>query len=168
MPEPEILRRCPQCGAAFRPPAAFCANCGSPLQSAAPNKPVKIPENELKRLDGELNARTTTPAAKTSEPASGATSASNPRLTPANRSRGEVAADHRVAGDGARAKQQGVAAAARNAIEENVAPRVEKLRQASSAILDEATYDPSVRFVLVAILLFLVFVALLFFSKLLG
>ena len=170
MPEPEILRRCPQCGAAFRAPAAFCANCGKPLQNATSNKSGKIPEGELKRLDGELNARTTPPAVKASEPTSGAVSASNSRLTTApgeNRSRSEIAAD-RATGDGVRAKQQSMTAAARSAIGENVVPRVEKLRHASSTILDEATYDPSVRFVLVAVLLFLLFLGLLLLSKFLG
>jgi len=44
-------------------------------------------------------------------------------------------------------------------------PREGKLRKASSAILDGATYDPSVRFLLVAALLFVAFLVILFLSK---
>jgi hypothetical protein len=46
--------------------------------------------------------------------------------------------------------------------------RVEKLRKVSSEVLDQAAYDPSMRFLLVAGFLFLLFVILLVFSKLLG
>jgi hypothetical protein len=58
--------------------------------------------------------------------------------------------------------------AARGAVEESLLPRVEKLRQASNVVLDEASYDPSLRFVLIAIALFLVFLVLLLASKVLG
>jgi hypothetical protein len=45
-------------------------------------------------------------------------------------------------------------------------PRVEKMRQTSAVMLDEAAIDPSLRFVLIAIALFVIFVALLFISLL--
>ena len=43
---------------------------------------------------------------------------------------------------------------------------VEKLLEISSTVIDEAAYDPSLRFVLVAALLFIVFVVILIFSEL--
>jgi hypothetical protein len=46
--------------------------------------------------------------------------------------------------------------------------RVDKLRRASSVVLDQAAYDPSLRFVLVAAGLFLLFLFLLLLSKVLG
>jgi hypothetical protein len=49
-----------------------------------------------------------------------------------------------------------------------VAPRVEKLRHTSAVVLDEAADDPSLRFVLIAAALFILFLALFFISKLLG
>ena len=55
----------------------------------------------------------------------------------------------------------------RGAIEDNV-KRVEKIHHASSAMIEEATYDPSLRFVLVALGLFLLFIALLVLSKVMG
>ena len=48
------------------------------------------------------------------------------------------------------------------------AKRVEKIRQVSSVVIEEASYDPSLRFVLVAVGLFVVFVVLLVLSKVMG
>ena len=55
----------------------------------------------------------------------------------------------------------------RGAFEDNV-KRVEKIHHVSSVMLEEAHYDPSLRFVLVALGLFLVFVILLVLSKVMG
>jgi len=44
-------------------------------------------------------------------------------------------------------------------------PRMGKLRKASTVVLDEAAYDPSIRFVLVAAVLFGLFLVLLILSK---
>lgn len=57
--------------------------------------------------------------------------------------------------------------ATREALADNV-KRVEKIRHVSSAVLEEATYDPSLRFVLVALALFVVFLVLLLLSKVMG
>ena len=56
---------------------------------------------------------------------------------------------------------------ARGAFEDNV-KRVEKIHHVSTAMLEEAAYDPSLRFVLVAVGLFVVFVILLVLSKVMG
>jgi hypothetical protein len=50
-------------------------------------------------------------------------------------------------------------------VEGNVAHRVQKLRDVSSVVIDEASYDASLRFVLVAIVLFVLFVVMLILSK---
>lgn len=50
----------------------------------------------------------------------------------------------------------------------NLRPRVEKLREASTVVFDEATDDPGLRFVIVAVLLFLLFLFILLFSYILG
>jgi hypothetical protein len=57
--------------------------------------------------------------------------------------------------------------ATREALADNV-KRVEKIRHVSSAMIEEATYDPSLRFVLVALVVFVVFVLLLLLSKVMG
>jgi hypothetical protein len=51
---------------------------------------------------------------------------------------------------------------------ENLRPRVEKLREASTGVLDEAADDPGLRFVIVAALLFLIFLFIFLFSYILG
>jgi len=56
-------------------------------------------------------------------------------------------------------------AAAHPSVVDNVRERVEKIRHVSSVVIDQAAYDPSLRFLLVAALLFLLFVVLVILSK---
>ncbi|MDQ3666640.1 MAG: hypothetical protein M3410_08700 [Acidobacteriota bacterium] len=56
----------------------------------------------------------------------------------------------------------------REVIGEDGLNRVEKFRQISSAVIDEAAYDPSLRFVLVAVGLFVLFILLLLLSELIA
>jgi predicted RNA-binding Zn-ribbon protein involved in translation (DUF1610 family) len=58
--------------------------------------------------------------------------------------------------------------AALHGVAENVRERVEKIRHVSSVVIDQAAYDPSLRFLLVAAVLFLLFVVLVILSKVLG
>jgi len=51
-------------------------------------------------------------------------------------------------------------------VEGDVKNRVQKMRQISNVVLDEAGYDPSLRFVLVAAALFLLFLLVLLLNKL--
>jgi hypothetical protein len=51
---------------------------------------------------------------------------------------------------------------------EEPAKRVEKIRHASNVVIEEASYDPSLRFVLVALGLFVLFIVLLVLSKVMG
>jgi hypothetical protein len=53
-------------------------------------------------------------------------------------------------------------------VAENVRDRVEKIRHVSIVVIDQAAYDPSLRFLLVAAVLFVLFVILVIFSKVLG
>ena len=61
-----------------------------------------------------------------------------------------------------------VKVAALDAVEGKIAPRVEKLRQASTIMLDEAADDPGLRFVLIAALLVILSLGLLLLSQILG
>lgn len=54
-----------------------------------------------------------------------------------------------------RGKGQRVVGAARDVVEERLAPRVEKLKQASNVVWGEAQDDPNLRFILVAVFLFI-------------
>ena len=56
----------------------------------------------------------------------------------------------------------------RHGVAENVRDRVEKIRHVSSVVIDQAAYDPSLRFLLVAAALFLMFIVLVVLSKVLG
>jgi predicted RNA-binding Zn-ribbon protein involved in translation (DUF1610 family) len=53
-------------------------------------------------------------------------------------------------------------------VAETVRERVEKIRHVSSVVIDQAAYDPSLRFLLVAAVLFLLFVVLVILSKVVG
>ena len=53
-------------------------------------------------------------------------------------------------------------------VAENVRERVEKIKHVSSVMIDQAAYDPSLRFLLVAAVLFVLFLLLLILSKVIG
>jgi uncharacterized Zn finger protein (UPF0148 family) len=53
-------------------------------------------------------------------------------------------------------------------VADNVRDRVEKIRHVSSVMIDQAAYDPSLRFLLVAAALFVLFLVLLILSKVIG
>ena len=116
MSEPEISRRCSVCGAASRPGALFCQQCGNSV----------------------------TRTSDSSDAAAGADQqddVSEPTLDP-------------------RLQTQKLALPERSG-----RPQVEKLRKASSVIINEASYDASLRFVLVAAVLFVLFLVILLLSK---
>ena len=52
--------------------------------------------------------------------------------------------------------------------QDGVKSRVEKLRHVSSVVIDQAAYDPSLRFLLVAAAFFILFLVLLIASKVIG
>ena len=52
--------------------------------------------------------------------------------------------------------------------QDGVKARVEKLQKFSSVVIDQAAYDPSLRFLLVAAAFFLLFLVLLILSKVIG
>jgi hypothetical protein len=56
----------------------------------------------------------------------------------------------------------------RHGVAENVRERVEKIRHVSSVVIDQAAYDPSLRFLLVAAVLILLVVVLVILSKVIG
>ena len=152
---PEISHRCPSCGAStrdFGKGVLFCPECGKPLAGSerSENEPVV---NE-----------------------SAAASASSPTIDGGQSQTGssvtveKTTADTReraTARERTRETLQRASQRTRGAIEGNV-KRVEKIHQVSSVVLEEATYDPSLRFVLVALGLFGLFVVLLVLSKVMG
>jgi predicted nucleic acid-binding Zn-ribbon protein len=195
MPEPEISHRCTSCGASVRGHALFCPQCGYPLtqtpktaNDTADGKAVGGPvtteeaapvstEEPASEPPVEKSTSAQTETIPSGEPevalkeTGGATKDSVPELKPvaesgsASDGRRRPGASTALAANKARAKIKQATNAARDRIEDNVRPRVDKIRQASSVVLEEANYDPSVRFILVAGALFVLFVVLLIISK---
>ncbi len=170
--EPEISRRCPGCGAAIRGSAAYCPHCGEPMQKSmnAAALAVEVPEEleESKDEGMKENAEMTAAAAPPTleDSTSGIEQGREVSAVSAgveSRPRAKVYQDARVE---RRDKRRRMTNAARGAMEDKLMPRVEKMRQTSAVVLDEAAIDPSLRFVLIAIALFVIFVALLFISLL--
>ena len=60
------------------------------------------------------------------------------------------------------------AAAAPPRHQDGIRGRVQKLRHVSSVMIDQAAYDPSLRFLLVAAAFFILFLVLLILSKVIG
>jgi predicted nucleic acid-binding Zn-ribbon protein len=171
MIEPEISHRCQKCGAAFRKGAQFCPQCGT--------KDIRSESNAT--LENEASMQDTMDLAGAKRTRRGSNAPTQPfkpevRDLPfagnqpsENKVNSELETDKRVpstkvfvAPNEGTSKRHRVRDAALGMVTENVRPRVEKIRQASSVVLEEATaLDPSVRFVLIALFLFVVFLLLL-------
>ena len=170
---PEISHRCPSCGVAVRGTSLFCPQCGRPLKAGATSVSNKAEATETPtrvKTDGGVNTSVIAPSGATTPPPSApdvvpVKESTQPNVATENRS--PVAATAPLASD-ERSRRQRVAAAARETVEGKIAPRVEKLRHASGAMLEEASYDPSLRFVLIAVAIFLLSLLLLLLNHLLG
>jgi predicted RNA-binding Zn-ribbon protein involved in translation (DUF1610 family) len=168
---PEISHRCPSCGAAVRErDALFCPECGKTLKDTSPASKTSTTASDTSIPDGTVENATTAP------PESEAVSAP-PQVEPPPQGEPPPQVEpsvtshpHRIADKTRETLHRASAAAsaaARGVIEEPV-KRVEKIRHASTHVIEEASYDPSLRFVLVAAALFVVFVILLVLSKVMG
>ena len=169
--EPEIARRCHDCGASVRSGSVFCPQCGKALQGQAANGSAtsEASDNLGRRItDPGRNTPTIEQTESVSAPVAPVAPAQENfgrSATGENQLHIEVVEDD---GGGSASKRPRVTAAARDVVDEKLSPRVEKLRQASNVMLEEATYDPSLRFVLVAIFLLLLSLFLLLLNYLLG
>jgi uncharacterized membrane protein YvbJ len=110
MSEPEIARRCTECGASVRQHAMFCPQCGNAITQASTTTTHAVADTII----------------DTAPPP-------HPKVH-----------------------------------EDGVLGRLEKIREVSSVVFDQAAYDPSLRFLLVAAGLFLVFLLLVILSKVIG
>jgi predicted nucleic acid-binding Zn-ribbon protein len=160
---PEISHRCPACGVSIRDAGErvmFCPECGKALAET----------------EAEKSALQAAQTANHGEPAEGVTppqvtwplqndEAKN--ISTSDKNQKVVGEDRHGARERTREKLQRASRATRGAIEDNV-KRVEKIHHVSSAVFEEATYDPSLRFVLVALGLFALFIILLILSKVMG
>ncbi len=169
MSDPIIAHRCPWCGVAIRENAFFCPQCGkdltpqpdfgatlvehAPIESR-PRNTADLVEPATREVSPPVVAPPSAPAqvAALSQPAA-ADSPAKSRPPIRQQALGKMGAGIQKAGHVARD------------VEGNVVERVQKIRAASNVVIDEASYDASLRFVLVAIILFVLFLVMLFLSK---
>lgn len=177
--EPEIDRRCPDCGAAVRARSAFCPQCGRPMKAAGassamaetqespPQQPESVARDDKKDAGNSTRPlNVTAPSMKAAELTSKASELSSPPAPkpeplsmPAQVARDQIASgktlepmrEPRTRGG----RGQRVVGVARDVVEERLGPRVEKLKQASNVVWGEAQDDPNLRFLLVAFFLFI-------------
>ena len=148
MSNPEIDRRCAECGASVRSGAVFCPQCGVPIDKDEHKiEPVvkAAPSNSAEANLTIEQPREVVPDLSETQPlisarATPETSRSQPLKAPA------VAPT----------------------LEKNLEGKVRRLRKASSVVIDQAAYDPSLRFILVAAALFILCLFLLLLSRVLG
>ncbi len=159
MSEPQIFRRCSFCGASIRDNAFFCPQCGLQLQRGNEDETAALHDTQdivrdVTLTEADFRARLA-PEPK-SAPAPVNPPPDVPTAKAAHRAKAEVGARIQRATDKARG------------VEENVGKRVQKFREISSVVIDEAGYDPSLRFVLVAAVLFVLFVLIVLLNKVIG
>lgn len=146
MSEPEIDRRCTSCGVTIRQRAMFCPQCGKAVGNADPlaeTVDLKLPDSTKTYAESADtialdNSAFETSALNSTVAQSAKTKFTQPKIQ-------------------STAPQDG-----------SVRGRVDKLRKASTGVIEQASYDPSLRFLLVAGGLFVLFILLLVMSKMLG
>ncbi len=161
MSKPEIAQRCHVCGASIREAAAFCPQCGEKLtlqtlEEKQTTSVVTAPLVDLAADRGEANPKGRGAEFEEGKPEPSEGAAKSQKTLAARVPAGKV-----------RDKIQRATTLARE-VEGDMKHRVQKVRQISSVVLDEAAYDPSLRFVLVAAALFLLFLLVLLLNKLIG
>ncbi|MFN2515617.1 MAG: hypothetical protein ABR556_05325 [Pyrinomonadaceae bacterium] len=189
MTEPEIARRCPSCGASIRNLAFFCPQCGKQLAeqksgSAQPSTSViTAPLVDVSPPTDAENAADPTPpvlqrakdfsetiAEKPKDPGMEVPKFKDPQLKDPKvkdlATQPQQAPIARTAPAAGRARIQRTTTLAR--VEGDVVQRVQKLRKISTVVLDEAGYDPSLRFVLVAAFLLVLFLVIVLLNKFIG
>ncbi len=186
MADPEIARRCRSCGASIRVRGLFCPQCGKPTSARAadssshehsadteevffapetvsvdlPNLPTSDIASDYPARGAETVPLETVPLQPfTHEVETSAAwereQAPTEALPPAVTHYPAPASPE----DGVRPR------AARGALGEDVKKGFGKVREISTVVIDEATYDPSARFVLVAAVLFVLFLVILILSE---
>ena len=178
--------------------AMFCPECGKALTKTGSEKPVQensraaaesatdavepafAPTEEVAAAKAAVVPPEEAATAKASATESAANTdamkpvilpeevtTAKPLVTEKDRAKEPAIDDRHKARERTRETLHRASTRARGAIEDNV-KRVEKIHHVSTVMWEEATYDPSLRFVLVALGLFVVFVILLILSKVMG
>jgi hypothetical protein len=175
MSEPKISRRCPACGASIRERAFFCPQCGRALEDSGVG-PAAVPTTTPLTEPQSLQAENLNDTLVERAPPRSSDKTQRPDRRRRNQGRrggadaipegssipGQIEAQVDAG------KVRAGTAVVRDAGERNVLQRVAKLRKVSSVVIDEATYDPSLRFILVAAVLFILFLVIVILNKIIG
>lgn len=138
----EIARRCPSCGASIRVQAFFCPQCGIQLEGSFSDQSESTgPQSQPRSWADRSEYHLESPTLMLDEPAAKVQRYPAPQPGP-----------HETSAKPDLTQTQ----------------PLEKLRQVSGDVLEGASHDPSLRFLLVAAVLFIVFLILLILSKLIG
>ena len=164
MTEPEIARRCPSCGASIREKAFFCPQCGAEIKQSSKAETASLHETQEIVRDAVTLTEEDFQARQEPRPPTPGKSKLVAEDTPREKPKPQVA---QRAKEQVGARLQRATTKARD-VEGNVAQRVQKFREISSVVIDEAGYDPSLRFLLVAAVLFVLFVVIVLLNKLIG
>ena len=191
--QPEISHRCESCGVSIREQAMFCPECGQALTQPSANTKPHRDEEKPKPADMSREmlletANAATDIFNTADKPSAIAPLETPNVStghqpgtavePAKTEAGGPAMNPSAAAvskhgtyEKARDRMHRASTATRGALADNVKrvdKSVDKIRHVSTAMFEEASYDPSLRFVLVALGLFVVFLVLLLLSKVMG
>ena len=139
MSEPEIARRCTACGVTVRELAMFCPQCGNPIKQSTPTS-ISLSDTIVDTPPVE----TVQPDIAATQPLSAVMPATTQQPQRKKSKTVQKPTDHSVRG------------------------RVDHIRKVSSVVIDQAAYEPSLRFLLVAAAFFILFIVLLILSKVIG
>lgn len=159
MSEPEISRRCLSCGATVRQVASFCPQCGEELGRRDSNQPAEGVVDQTSsdhKQASPSDPMMTQPLIRPELVDLGETQPLIP-----NTSR-DTLVDLQAPPVGRPVEPVA------KATEDQTLGRVEKIKKVSFVMIDQAAYDPSLRFVLVTAVLFVLFLILMLLSKVLG
>jgi uncharacterized Zn finger protein (UPF0148 family) len=175
MSKPEIFRRCLSCGASFRAGALFCPQCGTATtvrqaeESDSSSDEATLPEKAEEDPTNQSNTpqpQEDVAAAPANESAT--TLATNQPNSTARLSESRAPLTAKLPDGSAGERSESIGGRAATNMERRIRPRVDKLRKGTSVVIDEAASDSSLRFILIALLLFLLSLFLLLLSKWLG
>lgn len=174
MSQPEISRRCLQCGASVRGEGSFCPQCRTTMINHSSATAVSDASRETWVDDGSGMGSTPGEGAAVPRQQVIASPSSNPAETMASppvAQSGEVverpmtAPDSFTPLDSSRQPSSPPSRRVVGVVENKLRPRVEKMRDASVNMLDEASEDSGWRFILIAVAIFLLFLFFLLLSK---
>ena len=179
MVEPEIARRCRSCGASIRARGFFCPQCGKPTSEPAPDSSSQgsaieteevfsAPETVSVDLSSLPTADLSSVRARSAETVPLQPFASDIEPSAAwQQERATVRfpiAENQPPAPASQANE--IRTRLRHeALGGEVKKGFGKVREISTVVIDEASFDPSARFVLVAAVLFLLFLVILILSE---